>query len=52
MTSAKHAGRWPRERAGFLPEAAHHNLLDMMGDLRCLGVPVNGRFIGFARDIG
>lgn len=27
-------------------EAAHHKLLDMMGDLRCLGVPVNGRFIG------
>lgn len=27
-------------------EAAHHKLLDLMGDLRCLGLPVMGRFIG------
>lgn len=27
-------------------EAARHKLLDLIGDLRCLGLPVLGRFIG------
>lgn len=36
----------PTNGAASCREAANHKVLDLIGDLRCLGLPVVGRFVG------